>query len=559
MRKYSKNIIISLLLLNLSFLVGAESNSSNRDLAALQKKFLSWKFGMFMHFNMSTFVPGGWSSGKEDTAKFAPSKLDCGQWADAAKSANIKYAILTVKHTGGWCLWPSKSATRSIKDFKKYKNGKGDIVKEFVNAFRKRGIKVGFYYCFPLWAKNWGDYETLAMKGYSTGKADGTGFIKKQFHELLTEYGKIDVIWVDQYNAPHGGVHSGDWLKIKSYIHSLQPECIVIANNALNFTESDICGYEYPYSLALPAVDNKKPSEVCDKLQGGWFSNPGSTAKPVRDADYIVKRMLIPLTLRNSNYLLNCAPDQRGLMPDSVVALLKQVGGMWDPAKHLTELPKGYGIIDKEIKEIPNNKKMIAVTFGPALGKNAIEKALSILSAHHAAATFFVSGKEFKNLSSSLKKAVAQGSEIGNASIDQKEDLSKVPKPIDYREKIDSVQQQAQSLFQRKPIVFRAPYNKYSESLMGALNYFALVPLGQLLDISKSADLSSGSKAIRSGAVINISTGDAVDAVLPNLLKQISKRGLKPVTITEIIEKSTDSRLKSVAGTGSSEIVSGME
>ena len=101
------------------------TSQDSLNLSILQEEFLSWKFGMFIHFNMATFTEREWANGYEDPASFSPDKLDCNQWA----------------------------TSHDITSFKNYKNGTGDIVKEFVDAFRKRGIKVGLYYCFP------GDYS----------------------------------------------------------------------------------------------------------------------------------------------------------------------------------------------------------------------------------------------------------------------------------------------------------------------------------------------------------------------------------------------------------------
>ena len=120
--------------------------STSKNPTKRQQEFRDWKFGMFLHFNMATFFPVEWASGYEDPGKFTPDKLDCSQWAKTAKSIGMRYAVLTVKHTGGWCLWDSAATTHDIAQFKNYKNGKGDIVKEFVDAFRKEGLKVGFYY-----------------------------------------------------------------------------------------------------------------------------------------------------------------------------------------------------------------------------------------------------------------------------------------------------------------------------------------------------------------------------------------------------------------------------
>jgi alpha-L-fucosidase len=140
-----KAMLLTVVMLSAILTRAEEPNS--RDV--LREDFLKWRFGLFIHFNVATFNERDWANGYEDPATFAPGKLDCGQWADAARAAGMKYAVLTVKHTGGWCLWDSRYTTHDITAFKNYKQGKGDIVREFVDAFRSRGLKVGFYYCAP--------------------------------------------------------------------------------------------------------------------------------------------------------------------------------------------------------------------------------------------------------------------------------------------------------------------------------------------------------------------------------------------------------------------------
>ena len=121
----------------------AAPGTADQATAKLGQDFLSWKFGLFLHFNIATFNDQEWANGYEDPATFAPDKLDCGQWADAAKAAGMQYAVLTVKHTGGCPLWDSQHTTHDVTAFKNFKDGKGDVVREFVDAFRARGIKVG--------------------------------------------------------------------------------------------------------------------------------------------------------------------------------------------------------------------------------------------------------------------------------------------------------------------------------------------------------------------------------------------------------------------------------
>lgn len=305
---------------------------SGEILKKKQQEFLTWKFGMFIHFNMATFYNEEWANGYEDPARFNPSQLDCGQWADAAKAAGMKYGVLTVKHTGGWCLWDSKYTTHDITSFVNFRNGKGDLVKEFADAFRSRGLKVGLYYCLP------GNYSNQFGNKLECGKTDLHGLypeavgdyewnIEKQVEELLTRYGKIDLLWFDQYSNPYTGKY---WHQLKELVHKLQPDCVVIANNSSSFSETDIVGYEYPYLKSakpgheLPREGSKEPSEVCDCLdENGWFWHPGG--EKVKKADDIVNMVRV-CTSRNANYLLDVPPDSNGILPAVYVNRLKEIG-----------------------------------------------------------------------------------------------------------------------------------------------------------------------------------------------------------------------------------------
>jgi alpha-L-fucosidase len=297
-----------------------------------QKEFANWKYGMFIHFNMGTFVDKEWATGYEDPLLFNPSKLDCRQWAKVIKSAGMNYAVLTVKHTGGWCLWNSKYTTHDISAFKNFRNGNGDIVREFVDAYREEKIKVGLYYCLP------GDYS--GSKGNSLlpdqkdlhglppeAEGDFEGFIEKQITELLTNYGLIDLMWFDQYPNKYTRQH---WPQLKSLVHNLQPECIVVANNSGNYKESDIISYEYPWRMrknpekALPPPGNKDVSELCDAIDasGRWFWHTGEISLQKVD---VLSNMIKLCNSRNTNYLLNVTPGKDGLIDDVFVKHLKLV------------------------------------------------------------------------------------------------------------------------------------------------------------------------------------------------------------------------------------------
>jgi|WetSurMetagenome_2_1015567.scaffolds.fasta_scaffold28573_2 alpha-L-fucosidase len=315
------------------FLLACQAFSqSDSELRKKQEEFVKWKYGMFLHFNMGTFVNKEWANGYEDPLLFNPSGLDCEQWASVIKSAGMNYAVLTVKHTGGWCLWDSKYTTHDITAFKNYKNGKGDIVREFVNACRKKGIKVGLYYCLPGdFSNSYGDKLGPDLKDLHglppEAEGDYEGFIEKQITELLTNYGSVDLFWFDQFNNKYTGQY---WLQLKALVHKLQPNCIVLANNADSYQYSDIIGYEYPYlkqaspDKAVPPPGNKNASELCDCIDAGgrWFWHTGE--KQVQKAD-VIGNMIKLCNSRNTNYLLDVPPCRDGLIEDLYVKHLMEI------------------------------------------------------------------------------------------------------------------------------------------------------------------------------------------------------------------------------------------
>jgi len=301
-----------------------------RDVSALQEDFLKLRFGLFLHFNMATFVGREWANGYEDPKVFAPEKLDCGQWADAARDAGMNYAVLTVKHTGGWCLWDSAHTTHDIASFVNYKSGKGDIVREYVDAFRARGLRIGLYYCFPgdFSSADWGspvpegEPDLHGLPPEAAG--DYVGFIKLQLTELLTNYGPIDLLWIDQFMNKYTWQR---WQEIRAHVKSLQPRCLVLGNNAGNLRQSDLLSYEFPWKPdRLPPDDNTLPSEVCDTIQkGGWFWNGPRTSLQMKSASAVVK-MLKFCNERRANYLLNVQPDRDGLISGVHLERMRQIG-----------------------------------------------------------------------------------------------------------------------------------------------------------------------------------------------------------------------------------------
>jgi alpha-L-fucosidase len=312
-------------------------------LSAPQRDFMKWRFGMFVHFNLATFAGTDWAGGYEDPGLFNPTKLDCGQWADSAKEAGMTYLVLTVKHTEGIALYPSTVTTRDTRMFRKFRKGKGDIVREFVDACRLRGLKVGLYYCFP------GDYSDVAHRNAPPAgmpdlhglppeaAGDYVGFMKRQLAEILTTYGPIDLLWIDQYDNKYTGSR---WPEILAFLKALQPGCLVLANNARSLEESDILSYEHPWKGDMPDPGNPLPAEVCDTIQtdARWFWRLATKPSDLRTGAVIVD-MLRRCNSRNANYLLDVPPDPDGLISGPQLERLREASALLrrgDPDKILT-------------------------------------------------------------------------------------------------------------------------------------------------------------------------------------------------------------------------------
>ena len=159
--------------------------------SARQVEYQEMEFIGFIHFTVNTFTDKEWGYGDESPDIFNPTEFDAEQWAQVAKAAGMKQLILTAKHHDGFCLWPSRYTQHSVKH-SLWKNGQGDIVREFVDACRSHGLKVGLY--LSPWDRNHAEYGTPTYIEY----------YHNQLRELLTEYGEISEIWFDGANGGNG-------------------------------------------------------------------------------------------------------------------------------------------------------------------------------------------------------------------------------------------------------------------------------------------------------------------------------------------------------------------
>ena len=285
----------------------------------------------FIHFTITTFYDKEWGYGDENPNRFNPLLLNVEQWVKTAKDGGIKELILTAKHHDGFCLWPSIFTEHSIKS-SPYKNGQGDLVREFVNACRKYNIKVGLY--LSPWDRNHKDY----------GKSEYIAYYKNQLNELLTNYGEINEIWFDGANGGdgyYGGAREkrviGDdyypWEEIFTTVRTLQPNCMIFSDAGPDIrwvgNENGHCGDTFwstidKTKLKIGRTDTKylntgEPSGnkwivgECDvSIRPGWFFHSSEDAK-VKSSAKIVD-LYYQAVGKNGVLLVNIPPDSVGLI-----------------------------------------------------------------------------------------------------------------------------------------------------------------------------------------------------------------------------------------------------
>jgi len=296
----------------------------------------------FIHFSINTFTDKEWGYGDESPELFNPTELDAEQWAKTAKYAGMKQLILTAKHHDGFCLWPSAYTEHSVKS-SPWKNGRGDLVKEFIDACLKYGLKAGLY--LSPWDRNHPDY----------GKAEYITYYRNQLTELLSNYGEISELWFDGANGGdgyYGGANEVrkinretyyDWDSTINLAYSLQPDIIIFSDAGPGCRW---IGNEHGYagetnwsmiksdSLIIGAskqayLNTGDPNGTdwivgeCDvSIRPGWFYH-ASQDDEVKSLDELINIYYASVG-RNGVLLLNLPPDQLGLIHENdVIRLLE--------------------------------------------------------------------------------------------------------------------------------------------------------------------------------------------------------------------------------------------
>ncbi|SEO07322.1 alpha-L-fucosidase [Mucilaginibacter gossypiicola] len=326
-----------------------------------QLAFQNMELGVFIHFSIDTYAPQGAIQGSTPASAFNPTNLDAEQWVLAAKALGAKYVVLTARHEQGFCIWPTSTTDYSIKS-SPYKNGKGDIVREFVDACRKYGLKVGLYTA-PWIDLHWEAVHT-GYKGGATGNIDKLNDQatydlalkkeKEQLRELMTNYGPLAFIWDDHFgrsdvldSIPHGGKFRSFYAILTKYAHMLQPKCLLLGRdvehvgnengyagyplwNALNtidgtaYTVSKTYKWDHA-NTGLPLGKYYRP-QLAPTTNG--FSTGGWMWDGPRKPTLLKQRMKVYYQTigRGSGLIINMPPDRSGLIPADLIAAAKATG-----------------------------------------------------------------------------------------------------------------------------------------------------------------------------------------------------------------------------------------
>jgi alpha-L-fucosidase len=240
--------------------------------------------------------------GKEFTA----TNFDPGYYAGLAKEAGMKYMVLTAKHHEGFCLWNTKTSPYNVMNTP----AERDLVAEYTDTVRSAGLGVGLYFSLMDW------HHPDGAKCLHDAKARErfVAYVHAQVEELMTSYGRIDILW---YDVPWPLKPDGwDSLGLNYMVRSLQPRIII---NNRSIQPEDFTTPEQKVNPAPPY----RAWETCMTMNGSWGYNRADTEwKPVKD----LLAVLIRAAAGGGNLVLNVGPEGDGSIPEESVGILKKIG-----------------------------------------------------------------------------------------------------------------------------------------------------------------------------------------------------------------------------------------
>ncbi|MEI8037717.1 MAG: alpha-L-fucosidase [Verrucomicrobiota bacterium] len=317
-----------------------------------QQKWADAEVGVLIHFDLQVFEPS-YSFRKDwnyhpDPAIFNPQELNTDQWVEAAKSAGATYAVLVAKHCSGFSLWPTQAHAYSVKNTP-WRNGQGDIVKDFIASCKRYGLKPGIYASTSCNGFLKVDNPGKVKSGNPEEQQKYNEVVKTQLTELWTNYGELFEVWFDGGVLPvaQGGCD------VLSMLKQHQPQAVAFQGPAEHGNNIRWVGNEegvapYPcwaradsMTSATGMVEIKGlngspngafwcpgeadfPLRANKSFQGGWFWHKDQDDQ-VRSVDELTARYVKSVG-RNTNMLLGLVVDPRGLVPAADVKRLEEFG-----------------------------------------------------------------------------------------------------------------------------------------------------------------------------------------------------------------------------------------
>ena len=294
------------------------------------------RFGMFIHWDMSSLagteiswsrkgskpldIFGDPAGVVEDPAydhlyqRFNPSQFDAESWAKLAQDSGMKYVVFTAKHHGGFAMFDTALSNYGIT----HTAFKRDVLGELIGACRRHHLKVGIYYSQRDWHHpDYGVKDNAKYHAYLTG----------QLTELLTHYGKIDVMWFDSFG--HGNsINYWKADQVLDLVKRLQPG-IIVNNRTGSFAES-VAALEGDFDTPeqrLGSFQNNRAWESCMTVVtvpdgGGWSYRSDGKVKPYEEC----VKALVSCATGDGNLLLDVGPDSTGIIPNDQAMRLREVG-----------------------------------------------------------------------------------------------------------------------------------------------------------------------------------------------------------------------------------------
>lgn len=337
------------------------------QLAALDREFIA-----FIHFGPNTFTGKEWGSGFESSETFALETLDTDQWCKAIKDTGMKMVIFTAKHHDGYIMWQSRYTDHGIMS-SKFRDGKGDVLRDLSESCRKYGLELGIYLSpadlYQIESPD-GLYGNLSKPTLRTipREVEGRPFSNKtkfkfnvddyneyylnQLFELLTEYGPISEVWLDGAHPKTKGGQTYNYNAWRELIRTLAPKANIFGREDLRWcgnegghtrdSEWNVVPYManpdtltwYSDMMADPLGGREQlcegkylhyqPAETDVSIRDGWFWRD-NTHQQTRTADNVFD-MYERSVGGNAILLLNLPPDNQGRFPEKDLKTLEETG-----------------------------------------------------------------------------------------------------------------------------------------------------------------------------------------------------------------------------------------